>query len=282
MTPPFLPVPAIPKDGTLETWLAVAHSQVGFREGPNNANPYGNLWDIPPGYTRPPYPNSAYCGQGVSWSYETAGVPGDWRGADSARYTPNVWNKAAANGTLLTAPDSGVIGARALFGWDDGGDWIDHIGAVISIIGWRNGRHWYRLIEWNAGSPEGCWITERPHGWQGIKGFVPVRFNAPAKPDPTPVVATITALQAMKAQEDTMPLLIDLTDESGKVVGHRAYLPGLGWREPSTAELTEDNGWTRASLPAAEMEAWALQSLGDVATMTDLTARRVKAIMDEA
>ena len=104
----------------------------------------------------------------------------------------------------------------------------------------------------------------------------------PPKPDPTPaVVATITALQQLQAQEDAMPLLIDLTDADGQVVGHRAYAPGLGWREPQTDQLTEANGWARASCPAAEWEAWSMQALGDAATMTDLTARRVKAIMAE-
>ena len=43
--------------------IHVAQQQVGFVEGANNANPYGDWYGLP---------NEPYCAMGVSWCFEQA------------------------------------------------------------------------------------------------------------------------------------------------------------------------------------------------------------------
>ena len=195
------------------------------------------------------------------------------RGADwfDSAWTPAGADGFRAAGRWHTRPERGDW---AYFNYGSG--IIRHVGAVLDGTEFDAG--FVTCFEFNTDATGQGIIRRRPT-WM-IVGYGRPLY-APPKPDPTPVVATITTLQQLQAQEDSMPLIIDLTDATGAIVGHRAYAPGMGWIEPDTDQLTEENGWQRAQCPADTWESWSMQSLANTATMTDLTARRVLAIMAE-
>lgn len=130
------------KPGTAEAVIDQANDWIGFQEGGNNQQPFGE-WDG--------YPNGAWCGQFVSWCLAKAGVDGDWRGRDSQRYTPSAATRWKQLGRWHATPQRGDL---VFFAWGDGGDWIDHVGIVTGVSDWAS-RGVVATIEGNAQPPGG-------------------------------------------------------------------------------------------------------------------------------
>lgn len=147
--------------GTVNAFVKVLRSQVGTLEGPNNTQKYG-VWDH--------MPNSAWCGQFVSWCLTKAGVPGDWDGNASQRYTPDAVGYWRDNHRFYQNPKVGDI---IFFDWA-GGDWVDHVGAVIETADWKS-HGIVTTIEGNTGSPQGVHIRQRHK--KDIVGFGRPRFR---------------------------------------------------------------------------------------------------------
>lgn len=128
--------------GTAEAVIDQANDWLGFTEGPDNTQPFGE-WDG--------LPHGAWCGQFVSYCLAKAGVAGDWRGTDSQRYTPAAATRWKVKGRWRQSPRRGDL---VFFAWGDGGDWIDHIGIVTGVGDW-DARGVVATIEGNAQPPGG-------------------------------------------------------------------------------------------------------------------------------
>lgn len=154
--PGGLPVPPVVKDGTKAAFLAVVASQIGWMEYQGNVdNPWSN-WDS--NYQRGPYIDGAYCGQGLSWSFAAAGVPGDWKGASSQRYVPAAYNYWAAIGRIVPA-DQVQPGDLLMYDWEGDGI-LDHIEVAVGLEFRGNGL--VSVVGYNTGYPvEGVHWTTR-------------------------------------------------------------------------------------------------------------------------
>lgn len=128
--------------GSAEAVIDQANDWIGFQEGANNTQPFGE-WDG--------YPHGAWCGQFVSWCLAKAGVEGDWRGVDSQRYCPTAAARWKQLGRWRGEPQRGDL---IFFGWGDGGDPIDHIGIVTGVGDWAS-HGVVATIEGNAQPPGG-------------------------------------------------------------------------------------------------------------------------------
>lgn len=133
----------------MQAAIDVALSQVGWVEFAGDTdNPWGE-WD------GPPYTDSAYCGQFLSWVLATAGVPGDWKGQASQRYVPSAFLYWSAIGRQVPSPQPGDL---VLFDWPGTTDWLDHIEFVVRVT--DDG--WALTVGANTGSPEGVVVQARP------------------------------------------------------------------------------------------------------------------------
>jgi hypothetical protein len=77
---------------TATTLLAVARGEIGYREGANNANKYGDWYG---------YPNVAWCAQFVSWCASRAGLLGV---IPKCQYNPSGANWFKARGQHSGTP----------------------------------------------------------------------------------------------------------------------------------------------------------------------------------
>lgn len=141
----------------------VALSQVGATfsraSGGGYDTPYGRADGISP---------SQYCAQFAFWCARQ--VLGTFGNHDIDHYTPVTKNWAVSNGIWATGAGDGEAGDLALFGWDDGGDYIDHAGVIIENLG--GGR--YITVEGNLtiNGRNGVYKMTRSVGTRGIKGFI--------------------------------------------------------------------------------------------------------------
>lgn len=149
--PGGMPIPPIVKDGSRAAFLAVAASQIGWMEYSGNENPWSNSYDTA-------YPNGAYCGQGLSWAFDAAGVPGDWKGAASQRYVPAAYNYWALLGRIIPAEQI-QPGDLLMFDWEGDGA-LDHIEVAVGLEFIGNGE--VSVVGYNTGYPqEGVHWTTR-------------------------------------------------------------------------------------------------------------------------
>jgi hypothetical protein len=213
-----------------------------------------------------------HCGIAVAFIYTRAGLRFGIDYPSWIQHSITVARQMFNEGFATDEPQAGGIG---VMDWGAGGfgmaatQYADHVVLIVeprprTIV----------VMDANTSDvPDGRLVYhEYPREWFVAWGMPK---NLTTAPDPAPaVVASILAINAAKAQEDSMPLIVDLTDASGAVVGHRAYVPTRGWREPSTDQLTEANGWTRFECPLSEWDRWGLESLADVNTMTDAVVAR--------
>lgn len=77
MTPALKSVPQVLRPGTRAAMIAVTTSQVGFREGPGNANPYGHWYGLP---------NVPWCAEFMSWAARFSGCS---KAIPKHAYTPS-------------------------------------------------------------------------------------------------------------------------------------------------------------------------------------------------
>ena len=141
----------------------VALSQVGATftraSGGGFDTPYGRADGISP---------SQYCAQFAFWCARQ--VLGTFGNHDIDHYTPVTRNWARNEGIWREGAGDGEPGDLCLFGWDDGGDYIDHAGVIIQNLG--GGR--YITVEGNLtiNGRNGVYRMTRAVGTRGIKGFI--------------------------------------------------------------------------------------------------------------
>ena len=151
----------------------VALSQVGatFTRAPGGGydTPYGRADGISP---------SQYCAQFAFWCARQ--VLGAFGNHDIDHYTPVTRNWARNEGLWREGAGDGEPGDLALFGWDDGGDFIDHAGVIIENLGGGN----YITVEGNLtiNGRNGVYRMRRSVGTRGIKGFIKTSGGGAAAP----------------------------------------------------------------------------------------------------
>lgn len=134
-------------------WVLAEHQRnVGFREGPSNANPWGPEQGIP---------NASYCDSGASMVPYHQGYrwwPESQCGEKGCAYCPSHINVGQAHGEVRFDhasrgdPADVVEGDLLFYSWN--GDSIaDHVETAIESVGTGARTH---NIGYNTGSPEGC------------------------------------------------------------------------------------------------------------------------------
>ena len=219
-----------------------------------------------------------HCGISVAYVLEKSGLRFGIDYPDTMQYSPWLANDLLNGGYAVSRPEPGDIGVI-----DWGGAGWGAISRSDHIVFFAD------TSEFDSGFVT-CWETNttpdgRPYYYRRATSLFVAwgrpKYRTPQEPDvSTHVTVTTAVLASLQQQEDTMPLILDLIDADGTVVGHRGYLPGLGWHTPVDGTLTEDNGWTRARMSAAEFDRAGLVALQNSATMTEQVARQVKAIME--
>lgn len=148
---------------SIDKQMAALEGEIGFREGPNNENPYGRWQGVL---------NAAYCDSFAQWG---AVEHGGYRWPDHCQfgykgdaYCPYTETHARELGLWRDAATyrQPQRGDQILFDWTGWGG-CDHIGTV-----WGTDDNYATVwcVEGNAGSPQGVhWIKR---DWKYIRGFV--------------------------------------------------------------------------------------------------------------
>lgn len=165
---------------TAQAVLNVARSQIGFKEGRNNENPYGKWYGIP---------NQPYCDMGVTWCAWKAGA------LDIIPRSANVHSrltKARAAGVVSMVPK---VGSLICFDWDRDGI-ADHIGFVESVL--ADGR--IQTVEFNTGSYPTGGVARLYRSRSLVIGYIHPRYGTAAKE---------TALAKKTVAAAVRPLVVD-------------------------------------------------------------------------
>lgn len=104
---------------TAEQVLSVARAEIGYREGPNNANKYGAAYGMP---------NVAWCMQFMWWVFKQAGASALIH--PKTAYTPTAYDWHRARGETSTTPR---VGSLVFFNWPDSVNRIQHVGIVEAV-----------------------------------------------------------------------------------------------------------------------------------------------------
>lgn len=161
--------------------LAEHHHNVGFVEGPNNANPWGPEQGIP---------NAAYCDSGASmvpyhnsyrwWPESQCGVKG-------CAYCPSHVNVGNVHGEVRFDhasrgdPADVMAGDLLFYSWN-GDSVADHVETAIDDVGTGPKTH---NIGYNTGSPNGCHDLWRDRRYLLCR-LRPTHYYDGAVPGPTP------------------------------------------------------------------------------------------------
>jgi hypothetical protein len=151
---------------TAEQVLNVARSQIGIVEDDNGCQKYGQFYGM----------NCvAWCAEFIWWIFNQAGA-GDL--ICKSAYTPTFYQWFVNRGQAGQQPRPGAV---VFFGWQDGGDSIDHVGIVEAVPGDGS----IVTIEGNTNSPGMVARQRRTPGWVQGYGY-PAYSNAqpPAQPNP--------------------------------------------------------------------------------------------------
>ncbi len=175
MTPSIRPIPVVKNPGTMAAMIAVSTSQVGFREGTDNDNPYG-VWY---GMNHQPY-----CAIGISWAAAHSGCTGI---IPRHAYTPAGAAEFKARGQWGTKPKLGAI----VYYYNASLGRIAHVGIVVKL----NADGSWIAMEWNTNdngsrSGNGGYMLRRTTTRGG--GFGYPRYKAP----PVVVASAIQTLNA--------------------------------------------------------------------------------------
>lgn len=152
--------------------MAWLESQVGFREGANNENPFGPWQGVR---------NAAYCD---SFAQEGACEYGGYRwpancqfGWKGAAYVPYSEADARALGLWRSRDTRPARGWQPIYDWTGWGGG-DHIGTVWGTDdGWKT----FWTVEGNTGSPQGVHWVRRD--WTYVRGFIALP-DADGEPPP--------------------------------------------------------------------------------------------------
>jgi hypothetical protein len=117
----------------VETMLAQARSQLGFREGPHNSNPFSHYFGRP---------GEAWCADFVSYCATKAGFTLNTASAQG------VANTLKAHGTWKGRSDP-QPGDVVTFRWDGSHGWADHV-AMVENVFTQNGRQYITTLEGNS------------------------------------------------------------------------------------------------------------------------------------
>ena len=152
--------------------LNVARSQLGFHEGANNENPYGDWYGVR---------DAPYCAMGVSWCFAQVGLS-----HLVAAQTPKgfAYNPAALpwfqRQGLVVNKYQAQPGDLVFFDWNSDGT-VDHVEIIenaspdgITTIGFNTGN------PNDAVHQEGCWRVHRPYLF--ISAIVRPKYPIPLKP----------------------------------------------------------------------------------------------------
>lgn len=182
--------------------LNIARSQIGFHEGANNENPYGDWYGIP---------NASYCAMGLSWCFAQVGLS-----SLIAAQTPKgfSYNPAA----LTWFQRQGLVinkmamqaGDLVMYDWN--GDGVaDHVELCEAAS--PGG---FTAIGFNTGNPndptkEGCWRVQRNYLF--VIAVIRPKY-------PIPVQPTVSKITSKKATVGVAATATALT--GGMIVTHPA------------------------------------------------------------
>ena len=151
--------------------LNIARSQIGFKEGLNNANPYGIWYGIP---------NAPYCAMGVSWCFAQVGAS-NLIAAQTPKgfsFNPVALHWFQMQGMVVNKM-SMTTGDLVFYDWN--GDGVaDHVELCEAAS--PGG---FTTIAFNTGNPndptqEGCWRVHRNYLF--VIAVVRPRYPQPVKP----------------------------------------------------------------------------------------------------
>jgi peptidoglycan hydrolase-like protein with peptidoglycan-binding domain len=183
----------------IDAQMAALEGQVGFREGANNANPYGTWQGVS---------NAAYCASFTMWG---ACEHGGYRWPDHCQfawkgdaYVPWVERHAQELGLWRGRDYRPKRGDPAIYDWTGWGGG-DHIAAAF--WGSDDGYETLWMVEGNTGSPQGVHWVRRD--WTYIRGFV--AFSAVGLV-PTPVPSGPREIKRGLSGDDVLWLQHRLVD----------------------------------------------------------------------
>ena len=175
--------------------LHVAQQQVGFVEGANNANPYGDWYGLP---------NEPYCAMGVSWCFEQVGLS-HLVAAQTAKgfaYCPAGLAWFQRKGAVVGKYD-GQPGDIVFFSWSGNGI-ADHVEIVvaaskdgITTVGFNTGPE---HTVTNQANGDGCYLRHR--AYLSVLAIARPEYATPLKPAVSPgtnklVAAGVAATAAL-------------------------------------------------------------------------------------
>lgn len=165
--------------------LNVARSQIGFSEGANNENPYGDWYGIP---------NAPYCAMGVSWCFAQVGLS-HLIAAQTPKgfsYNPTALHWFQLQGMVVNKYQ-GQPGDLVFYDWN--GDGVaDHVELLEA-----SSPDGFTTIGFNTGNPndptkEGCWQVHRNYLF--VIAIVRPKYPVVVKPT-TPVSKSKAATAAV-------------------------------------------------------------------------------------
>lgn len=151
--------------------LNVARTQIGFHEGANNENPYGDWYGVP---------NAPYCAMGLSWCFAQVGLS-NLIAAQTPKgfsYNPTALHWFQMQG-LVVNKMSMTTGDLVFYDWN--GDGVaDHVELCEAAS--PGG---FTTIAFNTGNPndptqEGCWRVHR--NWLFVIAVVRPKYPKPIQP----------------------------------------------------------------------------------------------------
>ena len=179
----FRPVPPVRTPGTAAAMIAVASSQVGFREGPDNDNPYGVWYGMN---------HVAWCAVFQSWA---AAHSGNAAAVPKHAYTPSGADWFRRHGRWGTRPRAGAL----VYLWSQSMGRIHHVALVAKVL--DDGS--FVTVEGNTnttGSAVGNGVYKlRRRGFGGGQGGFGYPHYARAVPAPAPRPRPTVHLAALAA-----------------------------------------------------------------------------------
>ncbi|MGQ0467044.1 MAG: CHAP domain-containing protein [Sporichthyaceae bacterium] len=241
MTPPLRPVPTVKYPGTAEALIAVASSQIGYRESGDNDNAFGEWY----GMNRVPW-----CAQFVSWAAATSGCG---KAIPKHAYTPAGAQWFRKRNRWGSKPR---VGAIAYF-YNAGLGRIAHVGIVIAVD--ADGS--FLSVEGNTnsgGSRQGIGVFKlRRAGTRG-GGFgypdylVSSDVREKAKDRPVRLVSVMRKARELGIYDGRVGSALRSEGYSADVAGYKRWQHELGFRgvdadgiagEESLAKLGARYGW---------------------------------------
>jgi len=241
MTPALVrPVPHLDNRGTAAAFLAVLTSQLGYREGHNNDNVFGQWY----GANHQPW-----CAEFQTWGSRHSGCE---KVIPRFAYTPDGAHWFRERGQWHTAPRVGDLGF--VYGPAEGGARIHHVFAVLAVLGSH-----VLTIEGNTNNTgsatgNGVYSLKRladrgPHGGYGRPKYA----AGPALPTPVDLSDVIEKARTTGTYAGRVAVALNAEGLPATTAGYARWQHHLGFRGPdadgiagmeSLAKLGDKYGWT--------------------------------------